>query len=186
MKKISILLLALGSVAFFSCKDSKNAEPEVVTVDNSADSGKTYAVADLKAEFNDPKVESLFKQYLQVENALINTDQANAANDSAKLQALIEEFGMQVDDEIQKAIVTMAESDDIAFQREQFETVSKWMEKTLHGALKSGTIYKQYCPMAFDNTGAFWLSTSKDVLNPYFGDKMLKCGRVDAEIVSIQ
>ena len=49
-------------------------------------------------------------------------------------------------------------------------------------ALQSGTIYKQYCPMAFNNEGAYWLSESKDIMNPYFGDRMLKCGRVDAEI----
>jgi hypothetical protein len=36
--------------------------------------------------------------------------------------------------------------------------------------------------MAFGNTGAHWLSNTKEIQNPYFGDKMLKCGRVDAEI----
>ena len=187
MKKLSILFLALGSVAFFSCKDnSKNADPEVVTIDNSADSKETYAVAEVKAEFNDPKIESIFKQYLLVENALINTDAEYTAIESSKLQTMIKEMGVEADDEIQKAIITMAETEDIALQREKFEPVSEWMEKNLQGALKSGTIYKQYCPMAFNNRGAYWLSTSKDVLNPYFGDKMLKCGRVDAEIISIQ
>jgi hypothetical protein len=36
--------------------------------------------------------------------------------------------------------------------------------------------------MAFNNKGAYWISSSKDILNPYFGDKMLKCGRVDSEV----
>ena len=187
MKKLSILFLAVGSVAFFSCKDnSKNAEPEVVTIDNSVESKETYAVAQLDAEFHDSKVETVFKQYLLVENALINTDAKYAALESAKLQSIVEELEMKIDVDIHKSIITMAETEDIALQREKFEVVSEWMEKSLEGALKSGTIYKQYCPMAFNNKGAFWLSTSKDVLNPYFGDKMLKCGRVDAEIISIQ
>lgn len=185
MKKISILLLALGTTVLFSCKDnSKNAEPEVVTVDNSADSKEVYAVADIKAEFNDDKIEAIFKQYIQVTNALINTDDAKTANESAKLVAVIEEMGMQVDDAVMKSIVTMSENQDIKQQREQFEHVNQWMEKTLQGTIESGAIYKQYCPMAFNNRGAYWLSTSKDVLNPYFGDKMLKCGRVDSEIVA--
>jgi hypothetical protein len=36
--------------------------------------------------------------------------------------------------------------------------------------------------MAFNNTGAYWLSSDKQVQNPYFGDKMMRCGRVDNAI----
>ncbi len=187
MKKLSILFLAFGSAFFFSCKDnSKQADPEVVTIDNSADSKELYAVADVKAEFNDPKVENVFKQYLQVENALINTDAVKTSNESEKLRVIVNEMGLTAADDIQKAMITMAETEDIELQREKFEMVNDWMEKILQGALKSGTIYKQYCPMAFNNRGAYWLSTSKDVLNPYFGDKMLKCGRVESEIISTE
>lgn len=185
MKKISILFLALGSVAFLSCKDnSKTSEPEVVTVDNSAETTEIYAVADTDAEFKDSKVETVFKQYLQVENALINTDAEKTASEADKLKTAMEQQGVEANDEVKEAVRTMAETDDIAIQREKFQPLSDWMEESLQGALKSGTIYKQYCPMAFDNTGAYWLSTSKEVLNPYFGDKMLKCGRVETEIVS--
>ena len=38
------------------------------------------------------------------------------------------------------------------------------------------TLYHDLCPMAFDDQGAYWLSESKEIRNPYFGDKMLKCG----------
>ena len=36
--------------------------------------------------------------------------------------------------------------------------------------------------MAFDNTGGYWLSNSKEVRNPYFGNSMLKCGEVKETI----
>jgi len=36
--------------------------------------------------------------------------------------------------------------------------------------------YYQYCPMAFDNKGAYWISNETEIRNPYFGEKMLKCG----------
>ncbi len=39
-------------------------------------------------------------------------------------------------------------------------------------------IYHEFCPMAFDDQGAFWLSQSSDIKNPYFGKKMLTCGEV--------
>jgi len=40
------------------------------------------------------------------------------------------------------------------------------------------TVYQINCPMAFNNTGANWLSLQPEVVNPYFGDKMLNCGSV--------
>jgi Cu(I)/Ag(I) efflux system membrane fusion protein len=32
--------------------------------------------------------------------------------------------------------------------------------------------------MAFDDKGADWLQLDEDILNPYFGASMLKCGEV--------
>jgi Cu(I)/Ag(I) efflux system membrane fusion protein len=43
-------------------------------------------------------------------------------------------------------------------------------------------MYVQYCPMADNDKGGFWLSTEKQVINPYFGDMMLKCGEVTDSI----
>jgi hypothetical protein len=37
-------------------------------------------------------------------------------------------------------------------------------------------IYYQFCPMAFNNQGAYWLNNSREIRNPYFGSKMLTCG----------
>ena len=181
MKNLSIVFFAIIGIAFTSCKDnSKQNEPEVVTVDNTANVVEIYKVAEVEAEFNDPKVEAAFEQYLQVEAALINTDAEKTAAESSKLVALLKE--MNADEATQNAISAMADSEDVNVQREHFEALSAGVETMLQGALKSGTIYKQYCPMAFNNKGASWISTSRDILNPYFGDKMLKCGRVDAEI----
>jgi hypothetical protein len=44
------------------------------------------------------------------------------------------------------------------------------------------TLYKDFCPMANNNKGAYWLSEVKDIKNPYFGSKMLKCGNVREQI----
>ncbi len=180
MKKNSfIFFFAFAAFAITSCKETaKQNEPEVVTVDNAEP--KTYEIAKVEAEFNDPKVEAIFDQYLQVEAALVNTDAAKTATESSKLEALLKDS--EADEETQTAVVAMAASEDIAVQRENFETLSSSIEKMLQGSLKSGTLYKQYCPMAFNNKGAYWISSSKDILNPYFGDKMLKCGRVDSEV----
>jgi len=38
------------------------------------------------------------------------------------------------------------------------------------------TVYLQYCPMVNNDEGAYWLSKEEEIFNPYFGEKMLKCG----------
>lgn len=182
MKKISIIVLAAFSFTFVSCKnDGKNVEPEVVTVDHDADKNEVYAVAQNTATFKDAEVKTLFEQYLQVQNALINSNAEDASKESAKLLEEIKNSGKS-DEEIEEVVSVMAQTDDIKLQRTNFETLNDWMENLVKNEVESGVIYKQYCPMAFNDQGAYWLSTSKDVLNPYFGDVMLNCGRVDSEI----
>ncbi len=179
MKNFSILFLTLFALGFQSCKNSAK-EPEVVTVDNSGSEMKTYEIAKTEAVFNDPKIEAIYNQYIQVEKAMVNTDAVKTATEAAKLQEMM----IEVDDDstTMRALAEMTNTDDIEVQRHNFVALTTAMEDVLDGALKSGTIYKQFCPMAFNNTGAYWFSNSKEIFNPYFGDKMLKCGRVDAEI----
>ena len=43
-------------------------------------------------------------------------------------------------------------------------------------------LYANHCPMAFDNKGAYWLSAATEIENPYFGSKMLKCGKREEEL----
>jgi len=43
-------------------------------------------------------------------------------------------------------------------------------------------IYVLSCPMADNNKGADWLSATDEVMNPYYGDMMLKCGDVKKKI----
>ena len=38
------------------------------------------------------------------------------------------------------------------------------------------TIYYQFCPMARNGAGAYWLSAVKEIKNPYYGEAMLTCG----------
>ncbi|CAM3298325.1 DUF3347 domain-containing protein [Aequorivita lipolytica] len=179
MKKLSLIFFAITAAAVISCKDNpKQIEPEVVTVGNAT--VKVYEIPQTDVEFKDPNIKSAFEQYLKVEAALVNTDAVKTATESAKLEKLLIE--VNADEATQTAVSAMATYEDIKVQRQNFEKLSSGVENLLQGSLKSGTLYKQYCPMAFNNKGASWISNSKDILNPYFGDKMLKCGRVDAEI----
>ena len=48
--------------------------------------------------------------------------------------------------------------------------------------VKKLTIFRQYCPMAFDNKGAYWLSNTQDIYNPYFGEEMRFCGEIKGQL----
>lgn len=65
-------------------------------------------------------------------------------------------------------------------KRKEFEMITDAMWN-LSRSVKFGgrKIYYHYCPMAFDNKGAYWMSNEREIRNPYFGDKMLDCGSVE-------
>ena len=51
-----------------------------------------------------------------------------------------------------------------------------------HYKIKNITLFRQYCPMAFDNKGAYWLSNTQEIYNPYFGEEMRFCGEVKEQL----
>lgn len=80
---------------------------------------------------------------------------------------------------IKKFIQITSENPKLEAQREHFFAITENMY-ALTKAFKAGKedLYYQYCPMAFNNNGGYWISKSKEIRNPYFGGKMLKCGQI--------
>ncbi|WP_332913392.1 DUF3347 domain-containing protein [Algoriphagus boritolerans] len=73
----------------------------------------------------------------------------------------------------------IAGTKDIEEARKHFSMLSFHMlEATETFGLNKAVVYKDYCPMAFGDQGAYWLSEQKDITNPYFGASMLTCGEV--------
>lgn len=118
----------------------------------------------------------IIASYIQVKDALVNSNTKEAANASEQLGKLLE--ANKMDQQLVSAAAVITSSSDLKSQREAFKTVTDGLIIELK---KNGTgmdLYVQYCPMAFNNTGANWLSLSEEVLNPYFGNMMLRCGKV--------
>ncbi len=178
MKLRSFISLLALSIVFLSCKNEKQS-PEVETVEVEK-TKEVHTSAALEAEFNDPKMAEVYKAYNALKTALVNTDASQAKEKASHLLTTYSNLG--VEEDVFKAAQVIAESDDVEAQRTSFSDVSAHVEQLLEGALSSGAIYKQYCPMAFNNTGGYWLSNTKEIRNPYFGDVMLKCGRIDATL----
>jgi len=179
MRLVKLFPLVLVALTAFSCADEKKnveTELEIKTVSNKFEHKKST----IDAKFKDEKTATVFEEYINLKTALINTDATTASTQASNLMMAFVNIG--VDEAALTAAKKIADTNDIEAQRSAFVGVTNAVEEMMQVALDGGTIYKQYCPMAFKNTGAYWLSESKEIANPFFGDKMYRCGRIDATI----
>jgi hypothetical protein len=177
LKRVFVLLVFL--VALSCGNDKGKVEPQIIEIDTT-EKAVIYESSEVEVTFTNDTIAELFKQYISLKTAFVNTNAERASVEASNLKTILESLGG--DEAILVATQKVVESDNVEVQRTAFVVITQEMETLLKGSLDSGTIYKQYCPMAFGNTGAYWLSESKYINNPYFGDKMLKCGRIDSEI----
>ena len=129
------------------------------------------------AMFKDAKVGTAYQHYTQLKDALVASKIGEAKKMAGELQKALAlaPGGKKASGEAAK-IVASSNLDD---QRKAFAALSNEMAGLVKGGkLSGGTIYVEYCPMANNHEGAYWLSNEKDIKNPYFGDKMLTCGSV--------
>ena len=77
------------------------------------------------------------------------------------------------------ALEKITTSNDIKQERKAFIALSNDMIALVKqfGA-GADTLFLQYCPMADNDKGAYWLSKEEAIRNPYFGSMMLTCGEV--------
>jgi hypothetical protein len=169
--------------AFTACKNDTNKETlETVEVTSGDDvtkqDNKRPTIDDVA--FNDPNMAVIFREYIGLKDALVGTNTGQAGTSAVRLMNAFADIN--VEDSALEAAQNVAEATNIKEQRAAFVAVTAAVEMMLEGEIASGTVYKQFCPMAFNNEGASWLSSSSDIMNPYFGDKMLRCGRIEAKI----
>ena len=119
---------------------------------------------------------NLLNSYLAIKNALVLSDQKTAKAAITEFQKKItaeKTFSQKKD--LQIAIDKMANVNSLEKERAAFNEVSTLFWKVVKSAdMASTPVYYQYCPMK----KAYWLSTEKDIKNPYYGASMLTCGKV--------
>ncbi len=79
---------------------------------------------------------------------------------------------------LRDVIEAWMQSGDIEQQRSQFFNLSRTMFEVVERYGVNGVVWHQYCPMAFDNTGATWLNRREQIENPYLPETMAGCGEV--------
>jgi hypothetical protein len=131
--------------------------------------------------FRDVKLELAYANYIQLKDALVASNAEAAKEASGKLKASLASIKEGKNAMTETTKISNAAS--LNEMRKAFALLSSEMKMVVKaGQLSKGELYLEYCPMANNNTGAYWLSNEKEIKNPYFGDKMLRCGSVKETI----
>lgn len=125
---------------------------------------------DMKNAFVESNADKVAIKAEEVKNAISKTDMKLLKGDAHMKW-------MEQMTTLNKQLQQIISSTDIEVQRKHFSDFNNVFYKSLKAfGLADKTAYYQYCPMAFNNEGAYWLSDNSEIRNPYFGDMMLKCG----------
>ena len=132
-----------------------------------------------KLSENEPRLAALqeaLPRYFALAKAMAGDDLAAASAAAKELGRALGGLGIEG--------AALGASRDLAAMRKAFEPVSDALISTVKdiGVDRVGNVYVVHCPMAFDYEGADWLSREPAILNPYFGDEMLTCGTVTANL----
>jgi Protein of unknown function (DUF3347) len=210
MKK-TIYVLALIAISFSACKndkkqaDSTNKESKEMQMD--ANDGHDHDHGDSAASESTEKesrsienttqkstlTAGIIDAYLQLNNALTEDSKDKAAEAAKVMLTALSNFDMsQLTEAQHKEYMEIAENSTehaehivkspIDHQREHFEELSIDLNDLIALVGTDKTLYQNFCPMYNKGKGAIWLSATEDILNPYMGTKMLKCGKTQKKI----
>ena len=201
MKKTILIISAITAIAVISCNSNSsskesntgmNHDSMPMPMQQNSQPDKDIKIVATTFTSVEPAVASYIKtlvtEYLSVKNALINSNESEAASASGKMYEAMKTFDKSLLSGDQKKIYDDIESDlkehaehisksKIDHQREHFATMSKDMYDLVKAFGAGMTLYHDHCPMY--NDGSIWLSETKDIKNPFYGDKMMTCGSVE-------
>ena len=135
------------------------------------------------------EINAVVAAYFQVKNSLVKDQMptsasqilaqalanASSAAGTGKGQAKWE----KIKSELSQSTAKLRSAKDISAARTHFSSLSSSIIQLAETyQLPQKVVYQDYCPMAFNNKGGYWLSETEDIQNPYFGASMLSCGEV--------
>jgi len=199
MKKTFIVVIVLAAIILvarpFFCNDKKDDKS---ATGKAEEKQQPISIANNSDVFNQ-SFTRLINAYIDLKDALVASDAAKAtaaaqtlrtAADSLKVNEIkgdstgvIKETALTYTSSITGSAQALVAQKDIEGKRKEFGNIADAMW-TLTRTVRYGgkKLYWEYCPMAFNNQGAYWISYERDIKNPYFGSKMMTCGSVEDSI----
>jgi Cu(I)/Ag(I) efflux system membrane fusion protein len=188
MKKIVLpIIIAVAGVGayFLFFKKNDAGQPEAPKQQALSLEDKTNA---FKNSYN-----VMLTAYMGLKDALVASDTAKAsasarelavAADSLKIDelqadSLLKETARSLAMSISASANALTMESGLPDKRKEFQMIAEYLWPLSQTVKYDGQkLYWQHCPMAFDNSGANWVSDEREVRNPYFGKEMLDCGTV--------
>jgi len=196
-KNVFTSILALAFVVLAACSGNKKEATENHESHDQMDHAKaeTITPADVKVFENvdastKMQLNGFLTDYFALNQELIEDNQDGAKAAAKKLSETISKFDMtklmgdQMDfyhlqvDKLNDGLKGIEASADIEETRTELSNISEGiyaLVKAYHP--NESDLYVQFCPMAKSGAGATWISNTNEVINPYMGQRMLKCGR---------
>ncbi|MCP4052726.1 MAG: efflux RND transporter periplasmic adaptor subunit [Mesoflavibacter sp.] len=142
------------------------------------------------------QLEQVFNAYIKLKDAFVSDDSGAASTLTKTLLSAMKKVDMKqlsdhnahnhwmaISKEITESASSISEISDIEKQRSHFKHLSAHLSKGVKLFGVNQKVYEQFCPMADNNKGAYWLSLNEPIKNPYLGAKMLTCGDTKTVIV---
>ncbi|WP_261512273.1 DUF3347 domain-containing protein [Chryseobacterium paludis] len=201
---LSIIAMTIIALALSSCKKSTNKTPDQTseTVElqlkennkptelTKTEAGKTVVEKDIKNFSIDP----IIRDYLILKNALVADNDQAVAKAGKQLFTTLRNVNMKaIPADKHKEYMDIAEdakenaehignnAGKVDHQREHMASLSNDIADLIAAFGTTQKLYQDHCPMYNDGKGAIWISETKAIKNPYYGDKMLTCGSVKKE-----
>jgi len=137
------------------------------------------------------QLKAVFNDYISLKDALVKEDSKST---SASATTLLKNLGkvdmkllsdneahnhwMTLEKKLKFSATSISNTSDIKVQRDHFKHLSSHLINSVQLFGVNEKVYVEFCPMADNNSGAYWLSKEEKVINPYFGEAMLTCGEV--------
>lgn len=201
----ALLLMAIAAFTFLANCSPGKKESEHDEHDHGTEASADHASGTTATEASAPQFQvdagfqtqlaAVFSSYVKLKDAFVasdagkvkeearQTDDALAKVDMKLLTGAAHNDWMTYLSPMQGSLKEIQAGADLEAQRKAFSNLSDNLYKSAKAfGLGGKEAYYEYCPMAFDNQGAYWLSDQEQIRNPYFGDKMLTCGEVKEKL----
>ena len=177
MKKIILLVTIVCYTSITALAQHDHGSHQNQNSNSKTDTNTIASGIDASSQ---QQLSQLLSSYYNIKNALVTGDANSAAFNAELFLKTANTVDFKVISEgnvhtLSKDAGKISSTKDLKKQREYFVDLSSNMASVAK-SLKLGNqpIYLQYCPMK----KATWLSSEKQIRNPYYGSSMLTCGEV--------
>jgi len=175
MNKIKLVTSTFLLIAtYVSCNQAQKTSEAIAT------DSVTVSIP-VAMELRDANSDLAYDQYLRLKDVLVLSDSTQAQTVAKDLAGTL----IKIPDSKNstKIAYDMASEVSLSKQRIIFTRLSTELITMFKKAeISSGSMFVQYCPMANDGGGGYWLASETEIRNPYYGDQMLSCGEVKETI----